>query len=140
MAATAALFLPFCSVLVPPASEAEGQSGIVLHARHEDVNGLELPLGAEACSPTLRRQALEANAQLAGDHHLQPLVLECEKESPDGTPELDRQESEWSFLSQSLRTVDSIELNELESSDEDRPLPSIPRWRRVKNFFWPKIT
>jgi len=67
---------------------------------------------------------------------LEPLVLD-DVLSEEAEPHLQREDSEWSFLSHSLHTVDSIELDqELDFSDDDRLLPDVPRWVRMRNYFW----
>lgn len=79
--------------------------------------------------------ALHLGAAASSDEAVRSLELRAEDDPELTVPEFKRQDSEWSFLSHSLHTVESRELNELESSDEDRPKPVKTRWRSIKDFF-----
>jgi hypothetical protein len=63
--------------------------------------------------------------------------LEEQQQLPDGLVQtLEREDSDWSFLSNSVHTVESVELNEDQDTSEDDRLPQAPRWRRMRDFFW----
>lgn len=112
----------------PPAADA---AKVDKMARPVEACPGDVQLGA---SPLDAAEMTEGALLGQGRPPLEPLLLEEAEQLPEG---LVREDSEWSFLSHSLRTVDSVDLNEdLDSSDDDRPMPDAPRWRRMRDYFW----
>lgn len=114
-----------------PENQVEQCAGL-LHERQQPLEPLVLEDQQQEQHPTA---GLAPHSQQL----LEPLVLDDEFQNqklPEGlAPE--RQDSDWSFLSQSLRTESSKELNEsLDPSDDDRQLPDVPIWRRMSYYIW----
>lgn len=103
----------------PCAEEAVGQQSTAV------------PLSSDAASGS-REPAEAAPAPLGPGE-----PVEEQQQLPDGLAQrLEREDSEWSFLSNSVHTVESVELNEDQDTSEDDRLPQAPRWRRMRDFFW----
>lgn len=99
----------------------------------------EAPQAADGAAATVVVQSTLSSTILS--QPLEPLTLEehrlQEQNLPEGlAPHLPREDSEWSFLSQSLRTCDSVDLNEDEDSSEDDRPNDAPRWRRMRDYIW----
>lgn len=96
------------------------------------------PLQRQGLEPLLLEESPALDSQLSPVQRqgLEPALLEDQQPPSDSLPLITREDSDWSFLSNSVHTVESVELSEDvdTSSEEDRP--QAPRWRRMRDYFW----